>query len=154
MNAPIRKPLNQSNSDIMGTWGTGYFGNDAALDFMEHVEDSEDPNATIRKALEAVMDAEYLESDEGSSAIVAAAYVDRQLNGPLFMQPADEAGRSVHNFPERHPEIDLSALRDMAIEGFRRVMADNAELVELWEESGGGDTWRTGIEALIGRLAA
>lgn len=56
----------------MEAWGHGYFEDDTALDFMANMEDSDNPKETIREALNAALDADYLETDEGNAVIISA----------------------------------------------------------------------------------
>lgn len=65
----------------MGAWGHGYFEDDAALDLMADIEDSDNPKKVIRQAFETAIKAKHLESDKGSAVIVAATYVDGKVNG-------------------------------------------------------------------------
>ena len=131
----------------MGAWGHGYFEDDAALDFMADLEESGTPAEIIQRALKNALDADYLESDDGSAAIVAATYIDRQVNGTRFSS-GDAEPLLVDSFPDRHPEIDLSVDREMAANALLRVVGDNSELKELWEESGELDKWQSGIMSL------
>jgi len=133
----------------MGAWGTGYFEDDAALDFMADIEESKYPKQTIKVAFEGAIISDYLESDEGNAVIIAACYVARQANGAKFSLADDSDPLDVDTFPERNPDVDLSDLKHKAIEALQKVLGNNSELKELWEESGEYETWREGIEKLI-----
>lgn len=137
----------------MGAWGHGYFEDDAALDFMADIEDSDNPKKVIRQAFDTANKAEYLESDEGSAAIVAATYVDRKLNGTKFSPAAHDEPLDVDTFPDRNPDVDLSDLRKPAVEALQKVLSDNSELNELWAENDEDyPAWKQGVEQLIKRL--
>lgn len=137
----------------MGAWGHGYFEDDAALDFMADVEDADHPKEIIREALVIAIDADYLETDEGNAIIIAAAYIDRQLNGTTFSEANREEPLEVDTFPDRHPSIDFSDLRGKAVQALQRLLGEDSELKELWEENEEDyPAWRQGVEQLIQRL--
>lgn len=136
----------------MGVWGHRYYDNDAALDFMIEVEESDQPKEALRRAIESALAADDLKAEEGRRAIVAATYIDRQVNGTTFT-PGDAAHLlDVDDFPLRHPEIDLVDLQQLAVKALYRVQDTGAEK-ELWavpvEDY---PAWRAGVEQLIRRL--
>jgi len=137
----------------MGTWGLGYFDDDSALDFMADVEESANPKAVLKNAFDKALEADYLESDEGSAVIVAATYLDRQLNGTKFSAEDRDEPLEVDTFPDRHPEINLSDLREKAVIALSKVLNENSELHELWRENEEDyPAWKNNVEALILRL--
>lgn len=137
----------------MGAWGHGYFEDDAALDFMADIEDSDNPKKVIRQAFETAIKAEYLESDEGSAVIVGATYVDRKVNGTKFTEAGHDEPLDVDTFPDRNPDVDLSDLRKPAIEALQKVLSDTSELNELWSENDEDyPAWKQGVEQLLKRL--
>ncbi len=137
----------------MGAWGHGYFDDDAALDFMAAIEDADHPKALFEQAFRQAMDVDYLEADEANAVIVAADYVDRQVNGTRFSSVDDREPLRVDTFPDRHPDIDLSALRAAAVRSLEKVLGENSELNELWAEHDEDyPGWRQGIMRLVNRL--
>lgn len=137
----------------MGAWGHGYFEDDSALDFMIDIEEAENPKEVISNALKIGVEAEYLETDEGNAIIVAATYIDRQLNGTKYSEPETDEPLDVDTFPDRHPEIDFRELRSNAVLALNKVLDDKSELNELWAENEEDyPSWRQGIEKLIQRL--
>lgn len=138
----------------MGTWGTGYFEDDAALDFMIDIEQSNDPKRMLAKAFDSAIKSDYIESDEGSAVIVAAAYVDRQVNGTKFTTESDGAPLDIDTFPDRHPDQNFLDLKVKAVSALARILGDNSEINEVWAENDEEySTWREGIQQLIGRLS-
>jgi hypothetical protein len=138
----------------MGTWGTGYFEDDAALDFMTGIEQSSDPKRMLVKAFDSAIKSDYLESDEGSAVIVAATYVDRQVNGTKFTAESDGAPLDVDTFPDRHPDQNFIDLKAKAVAALARILGDNSEINEVWiENEDEYPAWRQGIQHLIGRLS-
>ena len=56
-------------------------------------------------------------------------------------------------FPERHPDVDFSDLKNKAIQALQRLLDDDSELNELWADNEElYPAWKQGIEALIFRL--
>ena len=115
----------------MGAWGHGYFEDDAALDFVADVEESDNPKKVIQKAFDAAIKADYLESDAGCAVIVGATYVDRKVNGTKFSPQHTEESIEVDTFP----------------------LAEGSELNDLWAENEDDySAWKAGVEQLIQRL--
>jgi hypothetical protein len=136
----------------MGAWGHGHFENDAALDFMADIEESNNPKDLLNEAFDTA-DADYLETDVGTSAIVAAAYVDRQINGTRFTSSEHDEPLEVDTFPDRHPDQNFSDLKEKAVQALINVLDENSELNELWEENEEDyPAWRESIEQMIQRL--
>jgi hypothetical protein len=137
----------------MGAWGHGYFDDDAAFDFMDALEESDDPKGVIRDAFEGAVESDYLETDEGNAVVVAATYVDRQVNGTLFSGAGGDDPLPVDTFPDRHPDAHLRDLKPLAVQALHVLLGESSELKELWEEDGEPGAWRAGIEQLIARLS-
>ena len=138
----------------MGTWGTGYFEDDSALDFMNSIEQSDDPKRVLVKAFDKAIRSDYLESDEGTAVIVSAAYVDRQVNGTKFSPDNNGQSFEIDTFPERHTDKNFFDLKPKAVSALARILGDNSEINELWAENDEDYlTWREGIQQLIARLS-
>ncbi|MCD2425926.1 DUF4259 domain-containing protein [Niabella pedocola] len=138
----------------MGTWGTGYFENDTALDFMGDIEEADDPKELFEETLAETMDMDFLDADQGAAVIVIGAYIDRQRNGTQYSAPEHPGSIDIDTFPDRHPDIDFSELRTTVIKALKKVLANDSELNELWAENEGAyPVWRRNIEMLIERLS-
>ena len=137
----------------MGAWGYGHFEDDSALDFMADVEESGDPKKLINDTFDTAIGDDYVESDDANAAIIAATYVDRQVNGTKFSAENQIEPLDVDTFPDRHPDMDFSDLRKKAVLALTKILADKSELKELWQENEEDyPSWRQGIEQLIQRL--
>ncbi|MFB4304894.1 DUF4259 domain-containing protein [Actinomadura sp. GTD37] len=127
----------------MGTWDTSPFGNDTAADFACELDDlaAEDRPEAIREALLAALrETAYLDSFEGVPAVAAAALVAAQCpNG----QPVD----SVYGPEKPIPPLPAD-LRPLAVRALDRVVANNSELRDLWEESTAIQEWLTEVKRL------
>lgn len=134
----------------MGAWGAGPFENDAAGDFVAEMTHREDSNDGIVEALQHVVDAEdYLEVDEGGSAIAAAELVAAALGRGLETMP-----KSLVLLVERlRPRADAE-LAKLAARAVERVTGDASEVAELWAENGPDNEWQPFVASLRERLAA
>ena len=128
----------------MGAWATGPFDNDDAADWAGELDDAEPPDrqAVIRTALaEAADEPDYLKVAVAEVAIAAAAVVAAsQPAGPEF-----ESGFAPKylQLGEVHPLPD--DLVPLALRALDRVVADDSEWCELWDESGELDAALTGL---------
>jgi hypothetical protein len=132
----------------MGTWGTGPFDNDDAVDFAASLDDLEPEDRTdaIREALaDAAAETDYLERDTGGAAIAAAALVAAQ-------SPDGEPVDPVHGPKQAVPELPVD-LRPVAVQALTRVLADDSELFELWTDAPDGEAWFTMVAQLAEALA-
>ncbi|GAA3021285.1 hypothetical protein GCM10020229_35610 [Kitasatospora albolonga] len=132
----------------MGTWDIGPFENDNAADFAAFLDDAEqsERGAILRRVLAAVADStDYLEIDEGAEAVAAAALIAAQLPGGAPVSPAYGPKQPL---PPLAPE-----LRALAAAALGRVLGDDSELAELWDETEYGEPWRADIGRLVAVLA-
>lgn len=133
----------------MGTWDIGHFDNDSAADFCGGLDGAApgEREALLRSALQLAARAEeYLDSDEAVEAVVAAALVAAQCPGGAAVTSA---------YGPKEPVPPLAAeLRPLAVAALDRVVAEESELAELWDETESGPAWREGIRALREVLAA
>src|SRR3979490_726956 len=114
----------------MGAWGTGPFDNDEAADFAGGLDDLGGAARAdaVREALtRAAEQAEFLDADDAAVAVAAAALVAAQCPG------GDEVD-SVHGPRESLPQLP-DDVRSLAAVALDRVLADDSELKELWEEA-------------------
>ncbi|MFI2610488.1 DUF4259 domain-containing protein [Kitasatospora sp. NPDC018619] len=127
----------------MGTWDIGHFDNDSAADFCGGLDDAApgEREGLLRSALLRALGAEdFLDSDEAAEAVAAAALVAAQCPGGAAVTTA---------YGPKEPIPPLSAeLRPLAAQALDRVVAEESELAELWDETGEGPAWRRGIREL------
>ncbi|MEU6847742.1 DUF4259 domain-containing protein [Streptomyces sp. NPDC046716] len=127
----------------MGTWDVHPFDNDTAADFADDLDDAAmaEREALIRRALfRAADNQDYLEAPEAEEAVAAAALVAAQCS-------EGEPVSIPYGPDEPVPTLSVE-LKPLAVEALDRVLADESELAELWEESESGAAWR----GSIGRL--
>ncbi|GGP22650.1 DUF4259 domain-containing protein [Silvimonas iriomotensis] len=112
----------------MGAWGTRFFENDDASDWVYDLAPSGEL-APVADALAAV-DVDYLESPEGAVALCAAAAVAVSQGLPVAELPDSLTAWKV--------QVDVTAAKALvpdAIAAIERVLANGSELKELWQEN-------------------
>ena len=128
----------------MGAWSHEPFGNDDANDWAYGLEGKRDLSF-IEETFDKTLDVDdYLGASDGSE-VIAAAEVLAKLIGKgtqtdSYTKKVDEWIRTISVKPG--PELLAKARRAL-----ERVVGENSELCELWEE-GGSDAWRSSVKAL------
>jgi hypothetical protein len=131
----------------MGAWGTGPFDNDDAADWAYELDEAIDLTPVLQ-ALAAATDGDgYLEQPEGAAAIAAAAVLAATFDGDLRGLP-----EGVGEWVDGQPGMSTKGDARLALDALVRVMSEDSELRELWEESPEGAQWAKGIESLRDRL--
>jgi len=133
----------------MGAWAEDTFGNDTACDWVGTFLD--DPGLPAAKsAIEAVLQADdYLDSDEACDCLAACEVLAR-LQGRWGVRNAysEELDKWIEANPTPVPE-NLKASADSAIE---RILGEDSELPELWDEGGRNEAWHRAIDDLRQRI--
>jgi hypothetical protein len=117
----------------MGTWGTGVFDNDGALDMLAEFRHArpEQREAVLREALECAAGcADYLENPEAQEAVAAAAVVAAARSGRPEVSINDPAVRAAADGLRPGPE-----LVELSRRALDRVVGDASEWRELWAEA-------------------
>ena len=133
----------------MGAWGELAFDNDTANDWaydLDEVTDLSLVESTFDE-LEEVGD-EYLDQDQACNALAACEVLAR-LKGNFGYRNAYT--EKVDAWVAAHPHKPSQQLLSRASAAIDRILGDNSELRDLWEESG-PDAWRQSVEELRGRL--
>jgi hypothetical protein len=134
----------------MGTWSVEPFGNDDAADWVYELEEAEDLSP-IEEAIDAVLAAgtEYLEAPVASVALAAIEVLARLGGSPgeknFYTETADNWVASI----QLEPPVELL---DKAQAAIARILAENSELKELWQESDEYDAWQASIDNLRVRV--
>lgn len=139
----------------MGAWGQGAFDNDDAADWSWEFETA-DLAAGLRLITDALTvvaqadDGTYLQVDDGSRAVAAAALV-ASINGrPIDESPYNETARQW--IARVRPSTD-AVLTDLARQAVIRAAGPNSELTQLWGEAE-SSSWRSGMDKLRDKLGA
>lgn len=133
----------------MGAWGNGSFDNDDAADFLADVTDGADLTL-VREIFATVLGTgEYVEAPDASQAIVAAEIVAAATGRPT---PAAQEDEELSGWLARtKPEVDPDLVRQ-AVQVLDRIVGENSELRELWEEADELPDWEATVVALRSKL--
>ena len=137
----------------MGCWAIDAFGNDDAADWAYGLEECDDLSL-VENTLDTVLavgSEEYLESPFATEALAAIEVVAR-LQGNwgernAYTETVDEWVEKT----QLKPSLSLAHKAHHVIE---RILSDQSELKELWEESGEFDAWRSSVDDLKARVHA
>ena len=135
----------------MGTWGYKHFENDSAFDYSSMIENSDNPKEILKDTFGHTLQMDNISADQGQALIAFAAYVDRQTNGTKYSDDTDLL--DVDTFPQRHPDLDFTDIKEVAYKAVLKVLDKDSELNELWEENKEEyPLWIKEVEGLIERL--
>lgn len=135
----------------MGAWAEDAFGNDTACDWAGDFSDNPSIEK-IEEALDLVLESDdYLDSDLASEALVACEIIAR-LKGNFgemsaYSESIDAWVSSVNILPSS--ELILRAQKAIA-----RILGENSELSELWDEDGINEKWHAEMEDLQKRVSS
>jgi hypothetical protein len=130
----------------MGAWGPGPFENDAALDWILLLGESEEgafPLGVLRR-----LDAGLIDASEESAGIAAAEAVAASRGWPAESLPAGLANWLARTGGAADPAAAELSLRVMS-----KIEGDDSELGYLWDEVD-GTAWRERMADLRQRLEA
>ena len=133
----------------MGAWGAGSFENDAALDWVWSLEQSDDLSLVEAAISDVLNSDDYLDADVGCTGLAAAEGV-----ADLRDRPVDGLPGGVSQWVEKHKIAVSDAFIKDCLRAVDKIGSDDtSELKELWEEAGDPATeWRAVLEDLVARL--
>lgn len=136
----------------MGTWSVDPFGNDDAADWAYELEEAEDIEP-IQAAIEAVLEAgdEYLEAPDAAIAIAAIDVLGRLMGRAGESSTYTEA---IDTWVEKVDIVPEEEVLYQALQALDRIVAENSELRELWEESDDFEAWNASMQSLRSRIAS
>ncbi|MFM9852566.1 MAG: DUF4259 domain-containing protein [Sphingomonadaceae bacterium] len=131
----------------MGAWGHQFDENDSALDWIADFEaaPSWSQISDVFEAVFAADDADYVDLDDCSAALVAGEIVAAGLG-----QPSDRLVPSIVEWAKAN-SIGAIALKADAIKSASLVKSES-ELSELWKESDDAAAWTATVDDLLSRL--
>jgi hypothetical protein len=136
----------------MGTWSVDAFGNDDAADWGYELEEAEglDP---IEEAISEVLavGGDYLEAPEAAVALAAIEVLARLCGKPGEKNSYTEAADKWVASTSAKPTTELI---DRAQAAIARILAENSELNELWQDSEEYDAWLASVSDLRARVGA
>ncbi len=133
----------------MGAWSVETFGNDTACDWIGNFL-NEPGFKSVSEALEAVLDEnDYLDSDIACEALAACEVIAR-MKGNWGVR--DSYSEEIDKWIEDNPQQVESDIVEKAEATIAKIIGDNSELVELWDEGGKNETWHSKIDDLSTRI--
>ena len=132
----------------MGAWGYNIFENDSALDFIWEIEEAEDCLGLITEVFTLGISADYLDEDDCSNILTAAAVID----SALFKTEYNDAEGAFDEIVEKIDVKTASKLKNLAASALEAVLGEKSELRDLWSESPDYDNWKKSITDIIERL--
>ena len=137
----------------MGAWDNGIFDNDTAADWAGGLDDAEaaDRPGLVRSALTAAIEADDdgIDLDDASCALAAAAVVAARLPGGPDVN--HNYGPNVETLADLHLDGDLVPL---ALQAIDKVVAEESEWYEVWDDAGSLDEARATLEPVVTALRA
>ena len=132
----------------MGAWSVGIFDNDDAADWLIELTGAKESEA-LRDAIDAVVTAsDYLEAPEGSR-LLCACEVIVALGG----EPSTNLPDEVRLWVKNHETLDTTVLIPDALQGIDRVLGENSELNQLWQEDESDyPVWRETVLSIKNRM--
>lgn len=135
-----------SSSAVAGTWGTGSFENDDALDWIGACTGSQG-TAAIAATLEAALAAPVLEAPDAAMAVAAAEVVAAARGKRSATLP-----RALSSWLERQPRAQIAGLAPLAHKALARVgQPKSSELAQLWSAQD-ARKWTEQMAELAARL--
>ncbi len=133
----------------MGAHGYEIFHDDANCDFAAEIADFGDAIQEFSNAFERACKAEYLDYDEGSAALVSAVIIDAILNDTIYPDETE----NFRTFVDTNKKLSVDKLKKSAVKALDRVLDEDSELNELWNENEEDyPKWRGVIVQLQNRL--
>jgi hypothetical protein len=136
----------------MGAWSHEPFGNDTASDWAYGLEEAKDLSyieSALDKALEC--GSEYLEAPEAEEALAAIEVIAKLLGKGT---QSDEYTEDVDAWVSSIKLKPQPALLKKAQQVIDRILADESELLELWQESESSEAWRASLMQLRAAISA
>jgi len=131
----------------MGAWDIGSFSNDDALDWLVDLQE-EDDLVILEDAFAAVIEQKDQLPDASDSAVAIAA---GEVLAALLGSPLEDLPEEVREWVPGKPKPE-NELVQQALEALR-IVENESELRELWEEVEEFSAWREEVEGLITRLS-
>jgi hypothetical protein len=114
----------------MGAWDNGVFDNDDAADWMNELAAAHGLEILSNAIYAVVNAADYIEAPEGSRFLCTCEVIVAFNGNPSTNLPDD-----VRQWVKNHEALDTSMLIPVALQAIDRILGDNSELKQLWEEN-------------------
>ena len=125
----------------MGAWGLKTFENDDAGDWVFDLEETSD--LSLVESTLFGWSADYLESPDVSCILAAVEIVKALQKGIDEDLPED-----VKKWVFKHQHLDATNLVSQAVRSIDRILGEESELKELWEETNEYDHWVADVKKI------
>lgn len=131
----------------MGSWGTGTFDNDDAMDGLGALDE-----AGLEAVGEAIDQINAGEPDEPPDAFdCCCALAAAEVVAAIMGHPREDLPEAVTDWVAMHEDTPSARLASEARRAVARIRS-NSELAETWEESPDAQAWQDDVKALEERL--
>lgn len=131
----------------MGTFGTGPFDNDDALDFMSDV--AEDGIDAIDRVLDDVISESSEECIEADLCAMGVAVVEMVVLAKKQKLFSNRMVKTLEFPSNLEKQLATKGRIAKAIRVAKIVVAPNSELSQLWDDAGKGKAWRSRIARTV-----
>jgi hypothetical protein len=134
----------------MGAWSVDSLGNDDACDWAYGLDGCADLSL-VEEALDKVLDegVDYLEAPDACEALAAIEVIAR-LQGNWGERSS--CSEPIDAWVEKTKLVPGKALAAKARMVIERILADESELKELWQDSDEFDAWQASVKDLAARV--
>jgi hypothetical protein len=134
----------------MGAWGELAFDNDTANDWAYGLEDV-DNLSLVESAFDELEEADDDDLDQGIAceALAACEVIARLQGNPGYKNSFTQ---KVDDWVAAHKIKPSAALVPRASAAIDRILGEDSELRQLWEEGDMGEKWRKSVEDLRRRM--
>jgi uncharacterized protein DUF4259 len=136
----------------MGAWGELAFDNDTANDWAYGLEET-DNLSLVESAFDELegIGGDHLDQDFACNALAACEVLARLQGNPGYKNAYTE---KVDQWVATHKIRPTPELLNRASAAIDRILGDNSELRDLWDETEDRDKWRAALTDLRLRLRA
>jgi hypothetical protein len=131
----------------MAAWGTKTFEEDTANDWIQELIDSEDPREFLVESLS--IDPGFIEADQAAAILAAGETLIALLDEPRVGVPGELVDWVGDNECE-----DVSDLPETAVASIVKVLGDESELRDIWNESEEFEEWQENVDQMREVLAS
>ena len=137
----------------MGAWAEDSFGNDSAADWAGQFAEGGRGLEAVVETLNAVMQEgeDYLDSDFAADAIAACEVIARLRGHWGKRSPYSE---KLDAWVESHPQEVPQDLLQLALRVLERILGENSELQQLWDDGGRNEAWHAEMDDLKRRVGS
>lgn len=135
----------------MGAWGHGTFDNDDACDFGGDMTESNDLSP-VEQLFDRIEQAdEYVDASDGGMALAACEVLARLKGYAGYHNSYTE---DVDAWVAAHPMNPPASLVNRGVKIIDRVLSEQSELRDLWEETDDAEPWKAAVADLRSRLTS